>query len=386
MSLTNPRGLLIALVIIAAACGPVPDPRLTLIVRTPSGVPFGDTVYVAGNIDLLRSWRPDGMALSPEDSTTWKAVLSLERDSTIEFKITRGEWITEAVLEDGSVPANHAITLTGDTTVVINVFGWKDVAGAVQGQITGDVEYLRELEGDGIPTRDAIIWLPPGYKSDVSRRYPVLYMHDGQNIVDPLTSYAGVDWQVDENIDSLSSLGEMEAVIVVGVYNTPARSDEYGATDAGLAYLDFLVNTLKPKIDAAYRTLSEREHTGIMGASMGGTISFLALWHYPHIFSKAACLSPYFPNTLPREVENRADWDLMGLSLYIDNGDDQLDSRLQTGIDRMLPVLRHRGFQDNENLMWITAAGAQHNERFWARRVWRPLLFMFGEEGRGVKR
>ena len=386
MSLSNPRGFLIALVIIAAACGPVRDPRLTLIVRTPSGVPFGDTVYVAGNIDLLRSWRPDGMALSPEDSTTWKAVLSLERNSTIEFKITRGEWITEAVLEDGSVPVNHAITLTGDTTVVINVFGWKDESGAVEGQITGNVEYLRELEGDGIPTRDAIIWLPPGYKSDVSRRYPVLYTHDGQNIVDPLTSYAGVDWQIDENIDSLSSLGEMEAVIVVGVYNTPARSDEYGATDAGLAYLDFLVNTLKPKIDAAYRTRPEREHTGIMGASMGGTISFLALWHYPHIYSKAACLSPYFPNTLPREVENRADWDLTGLSLYIDNGDDQLDSRLQTGIDRMLPVLRHRGFQDNENLMWIKAAGAQHNERSWARRVWRPLLFMFGEEGRGVKR
>lgn len=386
MSLINPRGLLVALVIVAAACGPVRDPRLTIIVRTPSGVPFGDSVYVAGNTDLLRSWRPDGMALSQEDSTTWKAILPLERNSTIEFKITRGEWITEAVLEDGSVPVNHAITLTGDTTVVINVFGWKDESGAVQGQITGDVEYLRELEGDGIPTRDAIVWLPPGYKSDVSRRYPVLYMHDGQNIVDPLTSYTGVDWQVDENIDSLSSLREMEAVIVVGVYNTPARSKEYDATDAGLAYLDFLVNTLKPKIDAAYRTRPEREHTGIMGASMGGTISFLALWHYPHIFSKAACLSPYFPNTLPREVENRADWDLTGLSLYIDNGDDQLDSRLQTGIDRMLPVLRQRGFRDNENLMWIKAAGAQHSERYWARRVWRPLLFMFGEERQGIKR
>ncbi len=386
MSLNNPRGLLVALVIVAAACGPARDPRLTIIVRTPSGVPFGDTVYVAGNTDLLRSWRPDGMALSAEDSTTWKAVLPLERNSTIEFKITRGEWITEAVLQDGSVPVNHAITLTGDTTVVINVFGWKDASGAVQGQITGDVEYLRELVGDGIPTRDAIVWLPPGYKSDVSRRYPVLYMHDGQNIVDPLTSYTGVDWQVDEHIDSLSSLGEMEAVIVVGVYNTPARSEEYDATDAGLAYLDFLVNTLKPKIDAAYRTRPEREHTGIMGASMGGTISFLALWHYPHIFSKAACLSPYFSNTLPRKVENRADWDLTGLSLYIDNGDDQLDSRLQTGIDRMLPVLRQRGFRDNENLMWIKAAGAQHNERYWARRVWRPLLFMFGEERQGVKR
>jgi pimeloyl-ACP methyl ester carboxylesterase len=123
-----------------------------------------------------------------------------------------------------------------------------------------------------------------------------------------------------------------------------------------------------------------------MGASMGGTISFLALWHYPHIFSKAACLSPYFPNTLPRKVENRADWDLTGLSLYIDNGDDQLDSRLQTGIDRMLPVLRQRGFRDNENLMWIKAADAEHNERYWARRVWRPLLFMFGEERQGVKR
>ena len=369
--------LLIGVVGAAGLSGCSRDPQLEIVVSTESPVAVNDTVFVSGSAEKTGNWRPDGLALERVDSTLWRGALRLRVGFPLEFKITRGRWTAEAVDPDGSVPGNYSLVMDSDTTVRIRVAKWKDEVALSDRGITGTVEYLSDLQGEGIPTRDAIVWLPPGYHDDVEERYPVLYAHDGQNLFDPLTSYTGIDWQIDEHADSLSRSGRMDEIIVVGIYNTPARSDEYDISDAGMAYLDFVVNRLKPQIDSTYRTLPDRRHTGIMGSSMGGTISFLALWKYPDVFSRAACLSPYFPPALPDRVANE-DWNISGLRLYIDNGDDELDSRLQEGVDRMLPVLRDVGFRDDSTLVWYKAIGAAHNESAWARRVWRPLLFMFG--------
>src|ERR1035437_1486177 len=147
--------------------------------------------------------------------------------------------------------------------------------------------------------------LPPGYDQNSSAKYPVLYMHDGQNLFDPHLSYTGVPWGVDKAIARLSSEGKIRAAIVVGIWNTPKRFGEYMPQKAVSVtntaqlpsipipthdeivsdnYLKFIVEELKPFIDAHYRTLPGRADTFIMGSSMGGLISAYAVAEYPKVF------------------------------------------------------------------------------------------------------
>lgn len=149
--------------------------------------------------------------------------------------------------------------------------------------------------------RSLRIYLPPGYASS-TKRYPVLYMHDGQNLFDNATAYAG-EWGVDETLDELAKQHKLE-LIVVGIDNgREKRMTELNPWDhprfgngEGKIYMDFVVNVVKPLIDQRYRTLPDREHTGIMGSSMGGLISHYAVLQYPTVFSKAGIFSPaYWP-------------------------------------------------------------------------------------------
>ena len=126
-------------------------------------------------------------------------------------------------------------------------------------KIIGKVEYHRKFYSKTLNNRrDIIVWLPPSYKKEKQRRYPVLYMHDGQNIMDPRTAYIGVDWQVDENISRLIKSGDLQEIIVVGIYNTPERLEEYSDSVKGKNYMKFMVEQLKPFIDKYYRTMLEQ--------------------------------------------------------------------------------------------------------------------------------
>jgi predicted alpha/beta superfamily hydrolase len=246
-------------------------------------------------------------------------------------------------------------------------------------QITGVVNYHRQMQGEGIKPRDVIVWLPPGYNNNADKRYPVLYVHDGQNAFDPATAFLGIDWQIDETADRLIREGKMREVIIVGIYNTPDRHEDYSEGPQGRAYMRFIVETLKPFIDRQYRTLPGREHTAVMGSSMGGLISLLLVWNYPETFSQAACLSPAFVHRGNNAVALVQSNPAAGkdLRLYIDNGGVGLDAQFQAGCDAMLAALRAAGFKQGENLEWYLDPAAEHSERAWCRRVWRPLLFIF---------
>jgi predicted alpha/beta superfamily hydrolase len=154
--------------------------------------------------------------------------------------------------------------------------------------------------------------------------------------------------------------------------------EEYGDTKAGRAYLRFLAEDLKPMVDDRYRTRSGREATGIMGSSMGGLISLLALFLHGDVFGKAGCLSPAFPKPLCRRVARSAWPDDRGFRIYLDNGGVDLDAELQPGLDRMLGILRAKGFRDGQDLDVVVDPTAKHFEDDWAARVWRPLEFLFG--------
>lgn len=371
-------GAVLASVTLAAiTCRSQPAVEVTFEVVTTTPVAAQERVYVTGGADTLGNWHPSGLALARRDSVTWHAGASFRRRKEIEFKVTKGSWNNEALRADGTVPPNHRFRAEVDTTIRVLVSAWKDRPRVPE--VTGDIRIHHGLTGPGLEARDVIVWLPPGYAASPHERYPVLYALDGQNLFDPGTSFTGVDWQLDEHADSLIAKGRMRKLIIVGIHNTTDRTEEYHDTELGKKYRSFVIDSVKTMIDATYRTLPDRDNTAVMGSSSGGFAAFLFLWRHPDVVSMAACLSPYFPNSLPRKVV-ASGWQASDQILYMDNGGDELDTRLQEGIDRMLPALKTIGFSGGSNFTWIRYPDDSHNEASWAARVWKPLLIMFGTD------
>lgn len=244
-------------------------------------------------------------------------------------------------------------------------------------EIVGKVIYHKEFSSTLLNNkRDIIVWLPQGYESPKKKKnhYPVLYMHDGQNIMDPKTAFIGKDWRVDETVSKLIRQKKIKEIIIVGIYNTPDRLDEYSWSDKGENYLKFLVDELKPFIDQNYRTLTESENTAIIGSSMGGLISFYAAWHYPEVFGKAGCMSSSFYYNNDRSIRQVQDYagQKKHIKFYIDHGE---DGSLRG--QRMFVELSKKGYEIGHDIDYFYSPGAAHNEKEWAARLERPLLFFF---------
>lgn len=342
-----------------------------------------EKVYIVGNSDELGRWQPDQIVLEKKDNNTWSRTIEISKGTSCEYKFTLGSWEKEALNPDGTVPQNNILKISNDTAVNFTVDSWRSGVRKVEGKITGTVEYHRNMKGSEINPRDIIVWLPPDYQLDRSKRYPVLYMHDGQNIIDPATSSFGVDWGADGTADSLIKAGKMQSIIIVGIYNTKDRFAEYSYTDSGYAYMKFIAEDLKPFIDKTYRTLPDRNNTATMGSSMGGLISLMLAWEYSDVFSKAACLSPafkirqldYLPHIYAYKGKKK------DIKLYIDNGGIALESELRPGIDEAIEALKGKGFKEGNDLETFFDENAEHNERAWAKRLYRPMLFLFGSKG-----
>ncbi len=260
--------------------------------------------------------------------------------------------------------------------------------------------------------RNVTVWLPPGYDAG-DGRHPVLYMHDGQNLFDQARANFG-EWGVDEHLVRLIETGQVRALIVVGVWNTPLRLREYVPTDliaalpaevsdslmpmyGGLPlsdqYLRFLVEELKPRIDAEYRTLPGRDDTVIAGSSMGGLISLYAMMKHPDVFGAAGCLSTHWPLRLERlegdalntwreaVVQAWSDVIRAGLPdpathrLYMDRGDETLDQFYAFFQSRIDTVIRDAGWGP-DRFKTLVFPTAEHNEKSWNSRLDVPLTFL----------
>lgn len=261
--------------------------------------------------------------------------------------------------------------------------------------VVGTLWVLPEVESEELGNaRDLLVHLPPSYDRDAERRYPVLYMQDGQNLFDRHTAFLA-EWQVDETLAALAEEG-LEA-IVVGIPNTEARLDEYGPyVDArhgggrGDAYLRWLVRTVKPLVDGRFRTLDAPAATGILGSSMGGLISLYAHVRWPGVFGLAGALSPslfFGREAIFRTV--RASARPHG-RLYLDVGSEEGNrtwvrrqqgwpSDAVTRCRRMVRLLERRGYVPGEDLLYVEESGAGHNEAAWARRL--PLALRFLLDG-----
>lgn len=264
--------------------------------------------------------------------------------------------------------------------------------------VTGDRRMHRAFPSQFVAPRNVEVWLPPGYAAHPSARYPVLYMHDGQNVFDPSSSYTGADWAVDEWMTQLIAQRKVRPAIVVGVWNTPKRFEEYmpqkavagdsmlvapgrKMPTAGLlsdAYLKFLVTELKPFIDRTYRTKTGPADTFTMGSSMGGLISCYAVAEYPQVFGGAGCVSTHWPENNGAMVDylKRAMPDPKTHRIYMDHGTATLDAMYAPYQVRADSVMRSAGYVDGRNFMSRVFEGAEHSERAWRVRLDVPLMFL----------
>ncbi len=230
--------------------------------------------------------------------------------------------------------------------------------------------------------RDLYVYLPNSY-SRTDRPYPVLYMHDGQNLFDPTTSFAG-EWGVDSAMARAPRRGRR--AIVVGIPNMGVdRIKEYSpfvdrraGGGSGDAYIDFLLRTVKPMIDARYRTLPTRAGTGIAGSSMGGLISLYAFFRRPLAFGFAGVMSPalWFADGAIFPYVRSAPF--AGGRIYLDVGTREGSGTL-TNAREMRDILMGKGYAMGETLSWVEDEQGMHNEECWGRRIRDALPFMLDE-------
>jgi predicted alpha/beta superfamily hydrolase len=255
------------------------------------------------------------------------------------------------------------------------------------GQFVGSVRVLRGLHSPQLDnSRDIIVYLPHSYRSN-GRRYPVLYMHDGQNLFYDRMSFAGA-WKVDHGLADAGRAG-VEA-IVVAIPNMGAdRLNEYSpwadpknGGGRGDAYIRFIVDTLRPAIDAELRTAVERECTGIAGSSMGGLISLYGFLNEPTVFGFCAAMSPalWFADGRIFEYVQKAPF--VPGRIYLDCGTRE-GKKTMDDVRRMCAALRDKGYRSPGELLCVVEAGAAHNEPAWAARMKRMLAFVLRRSSAG---
>jgi len=351
--------------------------RLTVKVIVSPKIPKTDTLAIIGNQSVFGGWFDFSKGkMTREDDTTWIFQNSFPVNTSLEFQITRGTYNRGAIFTYGKYAGPKVpFSIKKDTTLVLRPLNWNDIFNR---SATGNIKYYHNFEDHDLRyTRDVMVWLPPSYKKSSTKKYPVLYVHDGQNVFMPGSIYSG-EWRLDEIADSLIRTGATEEFIIVAINNTKDRWVEYSGTPEGMNYLKFIVNNLKPFVDKNFRTKPDKNNTAIMGSSMGGLISFYMVWMYPGVFSKAACLSTGFAYDEGHAVEKfgASSKKLPGTRLYLDCGDQDVDKYFLADNERMKALLsKHPEMQ----VMYKFFPGAAHNEREWSKRLDIPLKFLFSK-------
>ena len=259
-------------------------------------------------------------------------------------------------------------------------------APPVEHTITGDVRTHEGFRSRFLAQeRTIVVYLPPGYDAGSAERYPVLYLHDGQNVFDQATSF-GEEWHVDESAQALIDAGEIEPLIIVGIYNTGEhRVDEYTPTpgaDLGRGghaddYGHMLIQELKPFIDETYKTLPSAASTALGGSTLGGLLTMHLGLRYPTAFSRLAVLSPsvWWDNrVLLSEVE--ALQHKLPLRIWLDAGTAEGDETI-ANVQALRDALVGKGWVVGQDLAYLEEEGGEHNEQSWARRFDRVLKFLF---------
>lgn len=357
--------------------------QLTIQVESiPANTPAGAKLYIAGSFN---NWNATDPAAELTALGHGKYTITLNPSTgPLEFKFTRGGWTTVEGNAAGKYQPNHTISYSGKPqTATMRILGWEDRAAGGGGSAAPNVfvfsndYYIPQLKRN----RRIWVYLPPDYATS-DKRYPVLYMHDAQNLFDNENSSFG-EWQIDESLNRLFNQGDY-GCIVVGIDNGGAKrldeyspwvNSEYGGGE-GDEYMDFLVKNLKPNIDATYRTLPGRETTGLMGSSMGGLISMYGFADWQTTFSRAGVFSPafWFAGTGPVD-DVKAHPKKGEARVYFLAGGQEPDY-VEQDITNVGNAMLSVGFAQQDIYLKVAPDG-QHSEWFWRREFPAAYQWLF---------
>jgi predicted alpha/beta superfamily hydrolase len=352
----------------------------------PENTPEGDSIYITGTFNDW--WNPGDPenALYLNADSLWEIVLGIAPEGLeIQYKFTRGDWGTVEKGANGEEITNRYFTYGNGDTTYISILSWADQGGgtgestaADNVEIVDEAFYIPQLDRN----RRIWIYLPPDYEAD-SVSYPVLYMHDGQNVFDASTSYAG-EWEVDETLNQLHENGYSVPIVVAVDNGGNHRIDEYSpwvhtsyGGGEGDDYVSFLAETLKPFIDENYRTLSDPENTAILGSSMGGLISYYAAIARQDVFHKAGIFSPsyWFSDSVWTLLETEGVQE--SLRVYQMTG--SLEPPIMVSQTYLMNTLLQQHGAAEENLMVHIQEGGNHNEALWRSQFGEAYLWLFSE-------
>jgi predicted alpha/beta superfamily hydrolase len=365
--------------------------KIQFIVEIPDQSEGESRIFLAGNLGPMGAWKPDGLPLARTNGH-YTGMVELPRGKTLEYKVTRGTWESVEKGPGGEEVKNRTLLLDGSKTERVAVATWSSAQPRVlEHTITGDVRSLDIHSGILGNDRKLWVFLPPGYAQNPNARYPVLYMHDGQNVFDDATSFAG-EWQADETATALIESGRIEPIIIVGIENNIDRVDEYTPTrylqegGNGDAYGRFVVEEVKPLIDRAFRTRPGPDETGVAGSSLGAIISLHLMRTYPQIFGRGAAISPslwWDRENLLYPLQKDTSW-AKGKRVWLDTGTMENGNALRSGAQvadcRQLGMtLERKGFVPGREFVYREYTGAGHNEQAWAERFGDVLLFLYGK-------
>jgi len=357
-----------------------------LIVAVPEGTPV---VYLTGNLPELGPWDPSRLALSGEGAER-SAVLTVPAGHVLEYKITLGSWDREGLGPSGTVLPNFTLTADRDREVRVAITDFKkdpaDYIADWRGSgVLGTLVYWLDVPSEHLPDpRHVSIWLPPGYDTSGERRYPVLYMADGQNLFDPRIASGGVDWGVDEAMVDGVRRGALEPAVVVGVWNTSRRIQEYSPWMDAPLYARFLIDELMPRVERTFRVRTGPAHTFHMGSSMGGLLSLYFAWQHPEVFSACGCLSTHVTHDSDSEVPLLLAAIAAGATmpagqrLLLDYGTEGLDVRYAEPHEAVRGWLLEQGLVEGRDFRVVAVPGAAHNEAAWRARVGEHLQWLLG--------
>lgn len=357
--------------------------QLTITVSSiPSSTPPDADIYIAGSFNGWDPGDPNYILTDHQDGTY--SITFTPSPGLLEFKFTRGSWANVEGTTKGTFIPNRTYNYPGGTqSTSYSIAGWEDNPGGISTaeenvEIIDEDFFIPQLNR----TRRVWLYLPPDYSTS-TKRYPVIYMQDGQNLFDVLTSFSG-EWKVDESMNDLFDTGDYGA-IVVGIDNgggerineySPWLNPNYGGGD-GEAYADFLATTLKPYIDSTYRTLSGREYTAIAGSSLGANISMYAAIEHQDIFSKVGIFSPAFWFSDSSFIHLQAKGITQDLRVYFVAGQNE-SATIIADMMAMYDALIDAG-QDESEMYFLSEADGAHSEWFWAREYPDCYEWLFGE-------
>lgn len=395
-----------------------PDFPMVLVVTDSTGLATdAQPLYLASN---LNNWDPADPAwkltrvTAPDGTVTWEAPLKPEQLASrdVEYKLTRGSWETVEVGPDGQDISNRSVGSAGwgmdgaRLAMKVQIAGFADQRATrwpeineLQGRertpsVTGTLEIMQVRSAYMANARPVRVWLPPGYADEANkdRRYPVLYMNDGQNVFDRATSFGGSEWGADEAATTLIENGTIEPLIIVGIDNVgsvraleynPAGIDFQGKPGRAEKYMEFVTLELMPFINDRFRTKTGPENTSFGGSSYGGNLALFAAMNNPDVFGRVLIESPAVFISDKMLIRQAAQFDkqwpqrmFLAVGTAETSGAGRAAEYLAS-VKELSDTLRSKGLSE-KRLKFVIAQDAVHNEQAWAARLPEAMEFLFG--------